>query len=96
MRTFTSLKDVLPQALGKVAAGTTSAGTLQTVWAEVVGPQVANNTALVSLLNGTLLVHTANAQWADALRKTADDVLRRMQAKVGGTAIRAIFYEVKR
>ena len=45
MRKFTSLKDVLPLALGQVAAHTTSAGPLKRVWDELVGPAIANNAA---------------------------------------------------
>lgn len=95
MRTFTSLKDVLPLALGKVAAGTTSAGPLKAVWAEVVGTAVANNAAPVSLVGGTLIVEVRTAQWAAELGQTAPDVLARLQAKVGAV-VRSLRFEVKR
>lgn len=95
MSTFTSLRDVLPLALGKVADRTAAAGTLTPVWAEVVGTAVAKNTRLVALEHGVLRVEAANAQWAAELQKIAPDALRRLQAKAG-QVVRSLAFEVRR
>lgn len=95
MSNFTSLKDVLPRALGRVADRTTSAGPLSAVWAEVVGPAVAKNTTLRALEHGVLRVEAETAQWAAELEKIAPDALRRLQAKVG-PVVTGLRFEVKR
>lgn len=96
MRTFTSLKDVLPLALGKVAASTSAAQPLKVIWAEVVGPAIANNSAPVSLILGALLIETQNRAWAEELARQASQLLPRLQAQLGGPRIlKSLAFKVK-
>ncbi len=96
MRKFTSLKDVLPLALGQVAASTTTAQPLKVVWDELVGPAIANNAAPVSLIGGSLLIETHNRAWAEELARRATDLLPRLQAQLGGArVIRSLSFKVK-
>ena len=96
MRKFTSLRDVLPLALGKVASSTTSAGPLKVVWDDVVGPAIANNSAPRSLVNGALLVETHNRAWAEELARRAPELLPRLQQQLGGPrVIRTLEFTVK-
>lgn len=95
MRKFTSLKDVLPLALGQVAANTTAAGPLKGVWDELVGPAIANNSAPLSLVNGTLVVQAQNRQWAEELARRAPTLLPGLQAKLGERVVRSLIFQVK-
>jgi predicted nucleic acid-binding Zn ribbon protein len=96
MRKFTSLKDVLPLALGQVAYSTTSAGPLKVIWDALVGAAIANNTTPVSLHGGTLLIETQNRAWADELTRQTPDLLPKLQAQLGGSRVlRALTFKVK-
>ena len=96
MRKFTSLKDVLPLALGQVAAHTTSAGPLKRVWDELVGPAIANNAAPLSLIGGSLLIETQNRAWAEELARRAPELLPRLQTQLGGPrVVRSLSFKVK-
>ncbi len=96
MRNFTSLKDVLPLALGQVASNTTSARPLKVVWDELVGVAIANNAAPHSLIGGSLLIETQNRAWAEELARRAFELLPRLQAQLGGPrVIRSLSFKVK-
>lgn len=96
MRKFTSLKDVLPLALGQVAANTTAAGPLKGVWDQLVGPAIANNAVPVSLIGRTLLVETQNRAWAEELARRSPELLPKLQAQLGGArVIRSLSFKVK-
>ena len=96
MRKFTSLKDVLPLALGQVASSTTAAGPLKIVWDEVVGPAIANNAVPVTLIGGSLLIETQNRAWAEELARRASELLPKLQAQLGGArVIRSLSFKVK-
>jgi predicted nucleic acid-binding Zn ribbon protein len=97
MRKFTSLKDVLPLALGQVASSTTAAGPLKVIWDEVVGPAIANNATPFSLIGGSLLIQTQNRAWAEELARRSPELLPRLQALLGGArVIRSLSFTVKR
>ncbi len=96
MRKFTSLKDVLPLALGQVAASTTAAGPLKVIWQELVGPAIANNAAPHSLVLGCLLIETQNRAWAEELARRASELLPKLQARLGGPRVlKALSFRVK-
>lgn len=96
MRKFTSLKDVLPLALGQVASSTTSAGPLKVVWDDVVGPAIANNSVPHSLVGGALLIETQNRAWAEELARRAPELLPRLQQQLGGArVIRSLAFKVR-
>lgn len=96
MRKFSSLKDVLPLALGQVAFRTTSAGPLWVIWAELVGPAVANNAAPVSLVGGTLIVEAHSLTWVEELTRQAPQLVLKLQARLGGTSVvRSLTFRVK-
>ncbi len=96
MRKFTTLRDVLPLALGKVAASTTAAAPLKVVWDEIVGKAIANNSQPVSLIGGALLVEAQSRAWAEELARRAPELLPRLQQQLGGPAVlRSLAFTVK-
>lgn len=95
MRTFTSLKDVLPQALGQVAQNTTAAAPLKIVWEELVGPAIFNNAAPLSLISGVLLIEAQSRQWAEELARRAPELLPKLQALLGARVVRSLAFRVK-
>jgi predicted nucleic acid-binding Zn ribbon protein len=56
------------------------------VWAEVVGPQVAAATEVLGVENGVLRVSTKSAVWSNELTFYKADILRRLNARIGGGA----------
>ena len=96
MRHFTSLKDVLPLALGKLASATTAAGPLKVVWDDVVGTAIATNATPTSLVGGTLLIEAQNRAWAEELARRVPELLPKLQQQLGGRAvIRTLSFRVK-
>ncbi len=96
MRKFTSIKDVLPLALGRVAAQTTAAGPLKAIWEELMGPQIAKNAEPLSLIGGALLIETQNRAWAEELARRAPALLPRLQAQLGGPhVVKSLAFRVK-
>jgi predicted nucleic acid-binding Zn ribbon protein len=96
MRKFTSLKDVLPLALGQVASSTSSAGPLKVVWDEIVGPAIARNASPLSLIGGVLCVEAHDRAWAEELARRSPELLPRLQQQLGGSrVIRALSFKVK-
>ncbi len=96
MRKFTSLKDVLPLALGQVAANTTAAGPLKVIWDELVGPAIAHNATPHVLVGGTLIIEVQNRAWAEELGRRGPELLPRLQARLGGpNVVRSLTFKVK-
>jgi predicted nucleic acid-binding Zn ribbon protein len=53
------------------------------VWAEMVGPQVAAATEVEKVKNGVLYVRTRSAMWAQELTFYREDILRRLNRRIG-------------
>ena len=53
-------------------------------WAEVVGPQVAGVTQVEAVRSGVLFVRVKNSVWANELTLLKDDMVRRLNQKLGG------------
>jgi predicted nucleic acid-binding Zn ribbon protein len=87
-----------PQPLGRLAsrvvadrgwAERLSGGAVFGRWAELVGPEVAQHAAPVSLREGELTVQAVSTAWATQLRLLQRDLLARIAAGVGrGVVVR--------
>jgi predicted nucleic acid-binding Zn ribbon protein len=53
------------------------------VWAEMVGPQVAAATEVEKVKDGVLYVRTRSGMWAQELTFYKDDILRRLNRRIG-------------
>ncbi len=62
-------------------------------WAGVVGPQVAGVTQVESVRDGVLYVRVKNSVWANELTLLKDDMLRRLNAKLGGRVLTDIHFK---
>ena len=62
-------------------------------WAGVVGPQVAGVTQVEAVRDGVLYVRVKNSVWANELTLLKDDMLRRLNAKLGGRVLTDIHFK---
>ncbi len=62
-------------------------------WAEVVGPQVSGVTQVSAVRDGVLIVRVKNSVWANELTLLKDDMLRRLNAALGGRVLTDIHFQ---
>jgi len=63
-------------------------------WAEIVGPQVAAVTQVEAVRGeGILVVRVKNSVWANELALLKDDMLRRLNASLGGKVLSDIHFK---
>ncbi len=62
-------------------------------WAEVVGAQVASVTQIESVKDGVLTVRVKNSSWCLELTLLREDMLRRLNLKLGGRVLRDIQFK---
>ncbi len=62
-------------------------------WEGVVGPQVAGVTQVEAVRSGVLYVRVKNSVWANELTLLKDDMVRRLNAKLGGRVLTDIHFK---
>ncbi len=62
-------------------------------WAEIVGPQVSGVTQIEAVRGGVLFVRVKNSVWANELILLKEDMLRRLNAKLGGRVLTDIHFK---
>lgn len=62
-------------------------------WVGVVGPQVAGVTQVEAVRDGVLYVRVKNSVWANELTLLKDDMLRRLNLKLGGKVLTDIHFK---
>jgi len=62
-------------------------------WESVVGPQVAGVTQVEAVRDGVLFVRVKNSVWANELTLLKDDMVRRLNAKLGGRVLTDIHFK---
>ena len=60
------------------------------IWEEIVGKTIAANTAAETVDHGILIVKTANPAWRQELVFKKQDIIERLNAKLGKNTIREI------
>jgi predicted nucleic acid-binding Zn ribbon protein len=78
------------------AAPRTGLAAAQSVWAELVGEQVAAVSELVSERGGELTVACADAVWAEELDLMQERLLERLRERLGEAAPRSLRFRVQR
>lgn len=62
-------------------------------WEGVVGPQVAGVTQVEAVRSGVLFVRVKNSVWANELTLLKDDMVRRLNQKLGGRVLTDIHFK---
>jgi hypothetical protein len=63
---------------------------LAALWAEIVGPEIAENAQPVQLKNGRLVVATSSSAWAQTLQLMGEDIRTRVNGCLRADAVRDI------
>lgn len=69
-------------------------GQLQQLWAEIVGSEAANNSRLVSIKKGVLLVFVTNSVWIQQLRFQTKPILAAINTEPIDCLITSIRFKV--
>jgi len=77
-------------ALTERLAPATGLATVQRVWPEAVGPQIAANATPTAEHDGTLTVTCSSAVWAAELDLLGPEIIRRLNEHLGEERITAI------
>src|SRR4051794_21284673 len=88
-RDIPSLQDLLPKVLGRLAREG-DARTLHPIWIQVVGEQAARYSKPESLREGVLNIRVETASWSDALSRQAEDILSKLQARLGTRTVKRL------
>ena len=64
-------------------------GTLFATWPQVVGPEIAEHTTPLSLLDGRLLVQCSSTAWATQLNLVGPSLLERIRSCAPGAVLEA-------
>jgi predicted nucleic acid-binding Zn ribbon protein len=88
------IAEVLKQAVADAAPDTVLAR-VQAAWPEAVGAAIAAEATPASEREGTVTVECSGSVWAQELALLAPDLLGRLNAALGGAAVRALRFAVK-
>lgn len=70
-------------------------GRLAAIWAEVVGPRLASESAPVSLEGGVLVVAAASGPWGAQVRFLAEEIRKKANESLGQTQIERVHVVVR-
>lgn len=85
------LRDLLAPITKRLGlGGAAETATVWRRWSEIVGPGVAAHAEPTSLRDGILRVRTDSPVWATEIGYLADEIRRRINAAVGGEAVRRV------
>jgi predicted nucleic acid-binding Zn ribbon protein len=88
------IADVLKLAVVDAAPDTVLAR-VQAAWPEVAGAAIAAEGAPASEREGTVTVECSGSVWAQELALLAPDLVGRLNAALGGSAVRSLRFTVK-
>jgi predicted nucleic acid-binding Zn ribbon protein len=87
-------KSLLPELLGKVAKESGQARALHVLWREAVGDRIADASRPISLRGGELIIAASTPQWQRELAGRQQDLLARVQEKIGAAGVRSLRFVV--
>jgi predicted nucleic acid-binding Zn ribbon protein len=73
-----------------------AAGDLHAAWEQVVGPQLANQTAPVRLQGGVLVLAASSPLWAAEVRQHSRVITDRVNERMGAGTVRQVTVSVRR
>jgi len=93
-REFASLRSLLPDVLAQLS-GAGSQGALQSLWRQVIGGPIAQNSRPRSLTQGVLRVEVASVAWRATLQAEESTLRARLNAALKSTSIQRLEFEVR-
>lgn len=60
------------------------------LWPEIVGKNISRNTEAVDIRHGVLMVKASNSTWRQELMFKKEDILKKLNEKIGNKLIRDI------
>ena len=67
-------------------------GTLFATWPKIVGPEIADHTTPLSLLDGRLLVQCSSTAWATQLTLVGPSLLERIRSSAPGALVESLTF----
>lgn len=68
---------------------------LLSLWSEIVGEKIAGHTEAIKIRGKILYVSVDGSAWAQELSYLKEEIMRKINAKAGETAIEEIRFKVK-
>ena len=90
----TSLKDLLPAVLARLARESGGGDRLGPVWDQLVGPTIAKNARPFALRDGTLVVRVTSPRWASELGGQAQALVAKLEDKLGAGFVKTLQFEL--
>jgi len=73
-----------------------AAGDLQVGWEQIVGPQLAGQTAPLRLQGGVLVLSASSSLWAAEVRQLTRAITERINERMGAGTVRQVVVSVRR
>lgn len=93
-RDLDSLKDLLPQVLGKLARESGRARHLAAVWEDAVGAHIAQNARPLSVEGDALVLTVTSARWAHELEARAPELCARLTERLGDGIVKRLIFRL--
>jgi predicted nucleic acid-binding Zn ribbon protein len=91
---FVALRSLLPDVLARLSTSGSPVA-LQTLWQEVIGGPIAQNSRPRSLSQGVLKVEVASVAWQATLRAEEPALRARLNAALRSLSIESLEFEVR-
>jgi predicted nucleic acid-binding Zn ribbon protein len=91
---FVPLRSLLPDVLAQLSS-TGSPGALQSLWQQIIGGPIAQNTRPLSLSGGVLRVEVASVAWRATLQAEESALRTRLNAALRSPSIERLEFEVR-
>jgi predicted nucleic acid-binding Zn ribbon protein len=91
---FVALRSLLPEVLARLS-NSGSPGALQSLWQQVFGGPIAQNTRALSLCEGVLRVEVASVAWRATLQAEEPALRARLNAALRSPSIERLEFEVR-
>jgi predicted nucleic acid-binding Zn ribbon protein len=91
---FVALRSLLPDVLAQLS-NSGSAAALHSLWQQVIGGPIAQNSRPLSLTQGVLLVEVASAAWRTTLQAEEPTLRARLNAALRSPSIERLEFELR-
>jgi predicted nucleic acid-binding Zn ribbon protein len=91
---FVALRSLLPEVLARLSSSG-SPGALQSLWQQLIGGPIAQNSRALSLSEGVLRVEVASVAWRTTLQAEEPALRARLNAALRSPSIERLEFEVR-